>query len=551
MSDEISSFLKELAGSKPKPKVYSKKVLTNETKLKLLVYQEDHVVRLINILVEKHIALDSSDTGVGKTYMAIAACREMGRRPIIITPKTIMYNWVTVCNYMGVKPYDVVNYETIKNGKTYVTKEYKENGKTHVSYKFKSRKKSPFLDLLPADPDDPTKCLYDWKLPKDAIVIVDEAHRCKDPSTENGKFLKSMKQIVKKGIPVLLLSATICEKIPDMKIPFYLFEFIPETRNFNHYHASLDAKYPDLKISKRNFFRQPHIQVMGDSQQKLAFKKAKEDMEAIKIHREIKEFTSRIRIKDLGDKFPSNQWCAQLFNSDSSDEIAKAYKELKRKQDELKENPGKHHLADIVKLKQEIERLKIPIFIEQAQEFLDNHKSVIIFVNYLNTLHEISESLDIRCKIYGDQTLEERQESIDLFQSNQERIIICQMRAGSVGISLHDIHGRRENDPPGTHERVTLINYPDTATDLIQAMGRACRSGGKSPVLQRIVLVANVDYETKIKKNIDRKLTNVSAINDADLDGYKYKIIKKKIQVEAVANPKKKKVDADDDILEL
>jgi superfamily II DNA/RNA helicase len=173
-------------------------------------------------------------------------------------------------------------------------------------------------------------------------------------------------------------------------------------------------------------------------------------------------------------------------------------------------------LAKIQKLKQEIEFRKVPIFIEQAQLYLDEEKSVIIFVNYLDTLHILAQELDIKCKIYGDQSMEKRQEAIDLFQSNEERIIICQIRAGGVGISLHDLHGG--------HPRVTLINYPDSASDLLQALGRAPRAGAKTAVLQRIIFVANVDYEKKIMQNINKKLANISAINDGDLEGYKYKI---------------------------
>jgi hypothetical protein len=56
-----------------------------------------------------------------------------------------------------------------------------------------------------------------------------------------------------------------------------------------------------------------------------------------------------------------------------------------------------------------------------------------------------------------------------------------------LGISLHDIHG--------DHQRVSLINFPDTASSLIQALGRTHRSGAKTPALQRIIFVANVDYE--------------------------------------------------------
>lgn len=494
--DDIGTLLNAITAPDIKPKVYSKKIISNWTKEKLLPYQIPHVAKLINILVQKFIALDLSDTGVGKTYLAIAVCKELGLEPIIYCPKTIMYNWLSVCSYFNVKPYDIVNYETIKNGKTY------------TNFKFKSRKKSPYLDIVDPDPDDANKTIYQWNLPKNVIVIFDEAHRCKDPSTENGKFLMSVKQLIEKKNHVLILSATICEHFSDVKILFYLLGLIPNTRGFKHYLTTLKHKYPKYIVRKRDFPKTKEME----------YKTACENGQAMMIYEEIKDFSSRIRIKDLGDQFPANQICCQQFIAEESDKIAQAYDEIALHMEELKRNPGRNHLAQIQKLKQEIELRKVPIYIEQTQLFLDEGKSVIIFVNYLDTLRVLSDHLAIRCQIYGEQTMEQRQEAIMLFQSNQERIIICQSQAGGIGISLHDIHGG--------HPRATLMNYPDRGSTLVQCLGRAARSGAKSVVIQRIIFVANVTYERKIMLNINRRLAKISLINDADLDAYKYKVKK-------------------------
>lgn len=487
---DIASILEELTSKEEAPKVYSKQVLSNVTRQKLLSYQEPHVIKLVSILVSKHIALDASDTGIGKTYIASAVCRELGRRPIIICPKTLIYTWNSVLSFFGVKSYDIVNYETLRNGKTY------------SDSKYKYRTKCPYLDLVDPDPNNLALGPYEWDVPKDSIIIFDEAHRCKSPSKDSGKLLSSAKQLVKSKVPVLLLSATICEKFTDVKIPFYLFGIIPYIRNFNHYVLTLRDKYPRYRTRKSDYLTPSD------------YLAARENAQAMTIYEEIREYTSRIKIKDLGDKFPSNQICCQQFFAEDYGKIQVAYEEIALLMEELKNNPGKNHLAQIQKRKQEIELMKVPIFIEQAQLYLDDEKSVIIFVNYLHTLRLISEQLDIRCKIFGEQSMEERHKAIDLFQSNQERIIICQIRAGGTGISLHDLSGN--------HPRITLMNFPDSGSNLLQALGRAPRAGAKSTVLQRIIFVANVDYEKKIMQNINRKLTNISAINDGDLDGHKY-----------------------------
>jgi hypothetical protein len=495
MAFAIESLLNEITSCPRIPNVYSKKVLSNRTHGKTLSYQRKHIINLISILLEKSIALDGSETGTGKTYMAIATCIELGKRPIIICPKTIMFNWLIVCDYFGVKPYEIVNYETIRTGKSY------------TNYEFNYRMESAFIKIVEENPGKTTQYVYEWTVPEDAMLIFDEAHRCKSVKTDNGQLLMSTKNLILKRIPILLASATICEKIADMKIPCYLFGLIPNTKRYNYYLKNLSDKYPSLNIRKTEFT------------EKKTYDMAKENTNSMMIYQEVKNYMSRIKISELGDKFPVNQFCAQQFIADESEIIAKAYEELAYHLKELKKRQTKanHHLARITKLKQEIEIRKIPIFIEQAKLYLDDGKSVIIFVNYLKTLDILRTKLDIKCVINGDQNLRDRKKAIDLFQSNQENKIICQIESGGVGISLHDIHGG--------HPRAVLLNYPGSASGLLQALGRAHRSGMKTPVIQRIICVANVPYEKNIMDNINKKLKNISAINDGDLNGYEYDVM--------------------------
>lgn len=481
----IETFLNEINSQ---PIVYSKKTLSNKTIENVFDYQKKHILKLVYLLLKYYIAFDFSDTGIGKTFIAIAVCLELGRRPIIICPKTVMFTWLDVCKKFRVKPYDIVNYETIRNGKTY------------KDYQFTKRIKSPFIDIS----DDGTgKIIYKWTLPKDSILIFDEAHRCKSPKTDNGKILISTKMLIKK-IPILLASASICEKWVDMRILFYLLEIIPSIPRYNKYVKMLTYKYPSYRIRKSNY------ENIND------YTIARENSISMMINMEIKMYASRIRIKDLGDQFPSNQWCAEQYYVESSEQISKAYEEIVIHIEALRNKKTEHHLASIQKLKQEIELRKVPIFIEQAKLYLDNGMSVIIFVNYLDTMKILINKLKINCSIHGSQTMYERKTEIEKFQSNLVNIIICQINSGGTGISLHDLHG--------DHPRAVLLNYPDSASTLLQALGRACRAKGKTPVLQRIICVANVEYEKQIMININRKLANISAINDGDLDGYNYDV---------------------------
>lgn len=502
MGDLIGSFLKKLSEKNVVvPKVYSKNTLTNTTKTRLLSYQIPHVIKLINILFKHNICLDASDTGIGKTFISAAVCAEMEKRPIIICPKILIPGWVNVLKYFGVKSYDIVNFETIKNGKIYRNK------------KCKSRIESWYLDVVEEDPEDKLKSIYEWAddIPDDAILIIDEAHRCKHTTTDNGKLLASTMQLIKKKIPVMLLSATISEKIKDMKIPFYLFNLIPNMRNYNEYIKSLRTRYPKYRVKKSDYKTETELQT------------ARENAQAMIIYEEIKEYTSRIRIKDLGDKFPQNQWFAQEFYLDDYEEVARAYERYGEAMENLDNYQSGNHLVERQKLLQKLELKKIPIFVENAKLFVESGNSVIIFVNYIETLEILCEQLDTDCVINGKVDDEYRQQCIDDFQSNKKHIIICQMRAGGVGISLHDIHGKEKGGRP----RVCLLNYSDSASDMLQALGRAPRSGAKSPIRQIIIFVANVPEEKKIMNNFNKKLGNMSAINDGDLDGFKCKLKRK------------------------
>ena len=467
-------------------------------------------IKLINILLKLNIALDASDTGTGKTYMATATCLELDKIPFIICPKILIHGWKQVLAYFGCDYYDIVNYETIRNGKT-----YRNNG-------VKTRKHSEYLRII--DPENALDNPYKWDLPKNAIVIFDEVHRCKDADTDNGVLLASVMQLIDSNIPVLLLSATICEKIADIKLLFYLFRLIPNPRNFTHYMKTLRNRYPQYFINQNqqqnniqqqqnNMHNRNNIAQPVDIYQE---QRNRDNRIAKIIYQEIKEFTARIRIQDLGSQFPRNHICGKMFDCEKAQKISQAYEKIIEYHKLLRENNGYYYLTKIQKLRQAIEFYKIPIFIEQARSHLEQHKSVIIFVNYLQTLRLLSDELSIECKIYGDQSVEARQLSIDKFQSNQTNIIICQTQAGGVGISLHDLHGG--------HPRVVLISCPDSASKLLQALGRAARSNAKTTVLQRILFVANVEYEKKMMEDINRKLSNISLINDYDVNGNVFRI---------------------------
>jgi superfamily II DNA or RNA helicase len=430
-------------------------------KNKLLTYQVQHTENLIRIINDNNACLDASDTGTGKTYCAIAACFILKLSPIIICPKSVINTWKTVCKYFNVIPNIIINYESLKTGNNYDKFKRIEEDKK-ISFEFE-------------------------KIPK-TIFIFDEAHRCVNLDTVNSSILFAAKNT---NLPILLLSATIADFPEKFKPFFYILNFIePE-------------QIKKLNINMTKYMRIVDEWIFRDKRP------------MVRIHTMLyPKRASRMRIDILGDLFPQTQITATPYTLDEkrTKEIVNEYKKLQIELEEIKNKKSqdkKNPLTVILRAQQRIEILKIPIFIELCNDFRQNGYSVVIFVNFTQTLETICDMLHTTSKIYGEQTQEARLKIIENFQSNKTNIVICNIKAGGIGISLHDIEGN--------HPRVSLISPTWSSIDLVQALGRIHRAGGKSKSLQRIIYTADT-IEEKIAEKLKNKLLNINSINNGDLD---------------------------------
>lgn len=170
-------------------------------------------------------------------------------------------------------------------------------------------------------------------------------------------------------------------------------------------------------------------------------------------------------------------------------------------------------LALITLVRQKVELLRADTLVELASELLVEGVSVVIFVCFRQTLSYITSKLATwnPCRIWGGQTIEERSEQINRFQTNKSKLIISTIQSGGVGVSLHDLDGN--------HRRVSLVCPTWSAQDLVQALGRIHRAGGKSPCLQYIVYCSGT-IEEKMCERVREKITNISGINDGDLQNH-------------------------------
>jgi hypothetical protein len=489
------------------------------TEIKLLSYQIPHKYQIHESLITKSRVLDGSDTGAGKTYVAMSECKDLKLRPFIICPKSVIPVWIEVAKYFDVQYFGISNYEMLKNCR-YYTENYESTKCPYMDVEFVDEiKEKPNktdntitnyakniskINTKKEEKEDNKKKIpkYTFYLPDDVIVIFDEAHRCKNMSSITNKLLIGLSKCKNK---IMILSATITDKIECFKPFGIFFGFYNESKQFNLWINN--KKKQNIEKYKNNQLSDDLIQL---------------DI----IHNAIyPQYGSRIKISELGDLFPQNTITANCYYLENHNEVEKIYSEINSALEQLKKKESyAQQLAELIYARMKIEMLKVPLFIDLTLEGLENGYSVVIFVNYVDTLNYICYNLKDVIEEYGGiavimggQSIDERHNNIQAFQNNSKKLMIAMIQAGGVGVSLHDIHGN--------HPRMSIISPPWAGDVMRQCLGRIHRANAKTPTLQKIVYVAKT-YEEEMCKIIKQKLLTIDAINDGDLIG---KVINKEV----------------------
>ncbi len=433
-------------------------------------WQVDPVGILCAAIEHWGCAIDGSDLGIGKTYVACAVARELGMDIAIICPKAVMITWNRViCDHFKMKDKlkGIINYESLRRGK-------KESSIASFVKNRKSHKEE-----------------FTWKLPKNTLIVWDESQKLKGAKTQNSETCMTA---LKQGYKMLFCSATNATNPLELRtvgMSLKLFD------NSKQYYTWLYAH----GVSKGRF----GLEFNGDAD---VLKK---------LHKDI--FLDRgVRLtRDIIPNFPESQIIADCYDmeDDSKNKINTIYSEMKLELERLKKKSKKGKgdsacaLTAIIRARQKIELLKVPLFIDMIEEGIENDMSVVVFVNFTETLNALSERLNTKCIINGIVSDKERQENLDNFQANKERVILINIAAGGAGISCHDIHGK--------YPRLALISPSYSAVLMRQATGRVWRDGSKSKSIQKIVFVANT-VEEEVCESVNRKLTNLDLLNDGDLE---------------------------------
>jgi superfamily II DNA or RNA helicase len=416
--------------------------------------QAKHVERLVKGLQEHGAVIDTSETGVGKTICSISCAKACGAKNLVVVcPKAIIPQWQNELKEAEVNG-TVVNWEKLRAGNTGL-----------VSFH---------------------KGVFTWNEDID-FVIFDEAQRAKSPTAKNALMVRDAANIP--GVKIMLLSASLANSPLEMRAVFHTLKM-----------CAWKSFYPYIR---------KYLSCAKGRWGELEFQGGDAELDAMKAAIYGRHKGSNITREELKDFFSDNEIITEPLDFGDEGEIKKLYEAMEAELLTLEESREKDRPSPMVvqlRARQAVELLKVPFIVDYTKDMLAEKKQVVIFVNFRATLTALCAKIGTQCAIYGEQPASWRQKCIEDFQSGAEKVIVVMTSAGGVGLSLHDTVG---NAP-----RVSLVSPSWDEKEIIQALGRCHRAGGKSFTLQRI-LVASGTVEEKVAKGLTTKTARVNYLNDA------------------------------------
>lgn len=483
-------------------------------------HQRVPAAHLTNVLNQYRSGVDLSHPGAGKSYVASAVAAASGLPTLVVHPVVAFGTWAVAAETFG-EQFSQVGYELLRAGGTPFG-QWTNGVSPRVRY-YKCQCCLETVDLANYRPcychPAGIHCLetktrqHDYGRfqfhPAVKQIIFDEGHRCNGLDSLNADLLIAAKR---QNIRTLVLTATAgCNPLhfralgylldlhsldKDKLLPFKPGIALRALPNFYRWAAKYGCRRdPRFRGVKWFAGREEQSQIMLDIRSKI-----------------IPARGVRLGPADIPG-FPACDIQPELYDVTSPEVIDKLYAEVREAQEQLKLRKESDVAPDspitkILRARQEIELLKVPVAAELGQDYLDKGFSVVHFVNFRQTIDELQKRFP-EARVIDGHTLDTRDESLRKFQANEIPMLLVNSQAGGASLSMQDLDG--------FHPRVGLVMPNFSATLMRQVFGRLPRDGGLTPVVYR-VLLARRTIETEIHRALRAKLDNLDALNDADLN---------------------------------
>jgi len=346
-------------------------------------WQVGAVGKVVSSLNKWGAAVDGSDVGIGKTYTACGVARELNMDILVVCPKAVKESWKRVIKNhfkMWGKCVGIVNYEALRMGKS-----------DNVIASYVKRR-------------DTRRKEFVWKIPKNTLIVWDEAQKLKNAKTKNSETCMAA---LKAGYKMLFCSATMATNPLELRTVGQCIQLFKNSKQYYEWayaHGVVRGRFG--------------MEFTGD---KKSLAKLSSDI-----------FINRgVRLnRDTIPNFPESQITAECYEMEKEDQdkINKAYGEMQLEllkiEKQLKKDKGQTQMVAMLRARQKVEMFKVPLIIEMAEEGIENGMSVVIFCNFTETINALSDRLKTKCIVNGVVSDKDRQQAVDDFQSDKSRIIL-------------------------------------------------------------------------------------------------------------------------------
>lgn len=402
-------------------------------------------------------ALDLSDMGTGKTYMALAAALATGRAVIVLCPVVGRGGWERAFAHFGADAEFIGTYEGLRSGNR------------------------PHVATLNLDGS------FHWKKADEIILILDEAQALRHDDTLNVKLCSAA---ILQRVPIIVASATVAISPLEMRFA---------------------GRIAGLHQGGDDWTRFLMAHGCARRNPKEAWKWNGDMKHLAAIHaRLFPRRGCRVRKEELGSECPETEINVLPIKCAASLAIEKQWQDTQDLMDRLTQQ-GQAGRASMLERKarmkcwQMAEAALVPHIAARVKADVAAGRSVAIFVSFTETRQALGRLLNTNAGFYGGQNIKQRQHWEAEFQADRQHVLISNIGAGGASVSLHDVNGWRP--------RTSYIFPTDHVVQMEQATGRIDRVGGKSKSLQWIPCVQGTLSEKMVHRT-RRKMLAISQLNN-------------------------------------
>lgn len=457
--------------------------LTQDIPLKMELYPYQKQGVAYNIIHKRTIIGDKM--GLGKTCQAIASVLALNAFPcLVICPSSLKINWQREWHMWTDKKACILNNSNINTWHLFAAGKslFGDSVKNDVFIcNYESLKKYFVQDIV-------TKPGHAFKL-KDVIftpninlfksVIIDEAHRIKDPSSQQSKFTKGLTS--GKEVIFAISGTPVVNKAKDLAS---MLAIINQVDKFGGY-TKFVAEYG-----------------FNDNMEELNYKLNTICFYSRNKKEVLKELPDKIRTVVPCDIDNRNEYAAAL--SDLADYL----KEYRAATDEqVRRSMRGETMVKIGVLKNISARGKLNAVRDYIDDMLESDEKVVVFIHQKEIAGFLTQAFPDAVTITGNDDMITRQKNIDAFQNDPTvKLIVCSIKAAGVGLTLT------------ASSNVVFVELPWTAADTDQCEDRCHRIGQKDSVncvyfLGKNTIDEDIYKIIKYKREISNKITG--GINEA------------------------------------